>query len=66
MIFAATASTATLSLPASRTFRVTGTMVLGPAPLPAVVPSVTVKMPGWISFWMASRSTRVSWIFEWQ
>ena len=57
---AATASMATWSAEARMTFLTTGCIMRGPAPLPAVVPSITAKRPGWISFWMASRSTSVS------
>ena len=64
IIFAATASMATWSADASMKFLTTGNIVRGPGPLPAVVPSMTAKTPGWISFWMASRSTSVSWIHE--
>ena len=63
IIFAATASMATWSARGQHdVLDCTGSMVRGPGPLPAVVPSMTAKMPGWISFWMASRSTSVSWI----
>ena len=62
---AAAASTATWSAPARRTSLWTGSMIRGPGPLPAVVPSMTQKIPGWISFWMASRSTSVSWMRVW-
>ena len=65
IIFAATASMATWSADASITFLITGYIVRGPGPLPAVVPSMTANNPGWISFWIASRSTSVSWIHEW-
>ena len=44
--FAATASIATWSADASITFLITGYIVRGPGPLPAVVPSITAKMPG--------------------
>ena len=30
-----------------------------------MVPSITAKTPGWISFWIRSRSTSVSWITAW-
>ena len=43
---AATASMATWSPLARMTFLTTGLMVRGPGPLPAVVPSITAKMPG--------------------
>ena len=62
IIFAATASIATWSAAASITSLRTGTIVRGPGPLPAVVPSMTAKSPVWISFWIARRSTSVSWI----
>ena len=39
-----------------------GFMVRGPAPLPQIVPSVIANIPVWICFWIASRSTSVSWI----
>ena len=61
---AATASIATWSPEASSRSFSTGIMVRGPGPLPQVVPSMTAKMPLWISFWMVSRSTSVSWIHE--
>ena len=57
-----TASIATWSAAANITSLRTGTMVRGPGPLPTVVPSMTAKSPVWISFWMARRSTSVSWI----
>ena len=47
-------------LEASITFLTTGYIVRGPGPFPAVVPSMIANRPGWISFWMASRSTSVS------
>src|SRR5581483_9963822 len=34
-------------------------------PSPEIVPSMTANSPGWISCWIASRSTRVSWITRW-
>ena len=40
-------------------------MQRGPGPSPAKVPSITANTPGWIRFWIASRSTRVSWITGW-
>ena len=43
----------------------TGRIVRGPGPSPAVVPSITAKIPLWISFWIWSRSTSVLWIQEW-
>ncbi len=64
IIFAATASMATWSADASMKFLMTGNIVRGPGPLPAVVPSMIANRPVWISFWIASRSTSVSWIHE--
>jgi hypothetical protein len=54
MIFAAMASMATESALARMTFFAFGTMVLGPAPSPHTVPSITEKIPGWSSFCMMS------------
>jgi hypothetical protein len=64
MSLAATASIATWSAEASITFFTTGNIVRVRGPLPAVVPSMTAKIPGWSSRWMASRSTSVRWIQE--
>ena len=44
---------------------ITQRMALGPGPSPAKVPSITANRPGWISCWIISRSTRVSWIQVW-
>ncbi len=43
---------------------ITGRIVRGPGPSPAVVPSMIANRPAWISCWIASRSTSVSWIHE--
>ena len=64
MSFAATASMATWSALARKRFLTWGRMERGPGPSPAKVPSMTAKMPGWISFWIISRSTSVSWMTE--
>jgi hypothetical protein len=40
-------------------------MQRGPGPSPAKVPSITAKIPGWIFFWIISRSTRVWWMTGW-
>ena len=59
---AAVASIATWSREASIKFVARSRMARGPGPSPEIVPSMTAKMPGWISFWIVRRSTRVSWI----
>jgi hypothetical protein len=61
---AATASIATWSPEAIMKSFSTGIIVRGPGPLPQVVPSITANSPEWISFWIVSRSTRVSWMYE--
>ena len=45
-------------------FLTCGRIARGPGPSPAIVPSITANTPGWISFWIRSRSTSVSWITE--
>ncbi len=60
--FAATASIATWSRDASIRFVTRSRIARGPGPSPEIVPSMTAKMPGWISRWIVSRSTNVSWI----
>ncbi len=41
-----------------------GRIARGPGPSPQNEPSMTANTPGWMSFWMRSRSTRVSWMTE--
>ncbi len=65
MILADIASTATESPLARITFWTLGTIVLGPAPSPQTVPSMTENIPGWSSLCMMSRSTKTSWMYLW-
>jgi hypothetical protein len=50
IIFAASASMATMSPLARMKFFTWASMQRGPGPSPAKVPSITANMPGWISF----------------